>query len=220
MVLVRICPVLCFAAAVFAKADGVDVVFLLDVSETMFRPDSFIASGARLATYELESNDRLAVLSFSSGVKVDSGFTADAGKIDEAFWKATRTLVRSNRARRLYDAVIIAIERFPRADSSNAKRVVAVITNDVDRASVHNSDEVIRKAKERGVAIWAFLIANPYSDPAHVRNGYPRIPYPDAQFAADQLRPIAAETGGKVSIHDMNGYGLRKAIAACKGKDQ
>lgn len=211
---------LCCALTVSGQPGAINVVFLLDVSETMFGPDSFIASGARLATYELESNDRVAVLSFSSGVKVDSGFTADTGKIDEAFWKATRTLVRGNPARRLYDAVITAIEQFPKADSSNAKRVVAIITNDVDRASVHNSDEVIRKAKERGVAIWAFLIANPYSDSAHVRNGYPRIPYPDVQFATDQLRPIAAETGGKASIHDMNGYVLRQAIAACKGKDQ
>jgi uncharacterized protein (DUF58 family) len=220
MMLLRICAALCFAGAVFAKADGVDVVFLLDVSQTMFGPDRFIASGARLATYQLESNDRVAVLSFSSGVKLDSGFTAETGKIDAAFWKATRTLVRSNRARPLYDALITAIEQFPKGDSLHSKRVVAVITNDVDHASVHHSDEVIREAKERAVAIWAFLIANPYSDPAHVRNGYPRIPYPDVQFAADQLRPITAETGGKASIHDMNGYVLRQAIAACKGNGE
>jgi hypothetical protein len=201
---------LCFASAVSAQSDGIDVLLLLDVSETMFGPDRFIASGARLATYELEANDRVAVLSFSSGVKVHLGFTADTAKIDEAFWKATRTLVRSVRARRLYDALITAIEQFPKADSSNAKRVVAIITNDVDHASLHNSGELIREAKERGVAIWSFLIANPYSDPAHVRNGYPRIPYPDVQFAADQLRPIAVETGGKTSIHDMNGYVLRR----------
>jgi uncharacterized protein (DUF58 family) len=196
---------------------GADIVFVLDVSENMLGADSFIARGARLATRELRSNDRVAVMSFSSGVKVHLPFTSDKEKLDDAFRKATRTSFRWTGARRMYDAVLTAINQFPIGSSTRGNKVIAVITNDVDSGSAHRPDELVHEAAARGVSIWAFLIANPYADPTHVQNGYPRIPYPDVQFAADELRTITDRTGGKVSIHDTNGYILRQAIAACKG---
>jgi uncharacterized protein (DUF58 family) len=206
---------LCFGALVSAEpADG-DIVFLVDVSQSMLGTDRFIAQGARLATYELEPNDRVAVMTFSSSAKLHSGLTSDAGKIDEAFRKAIRTTVSGTGGRRVYDAVFAAFDQFPMAGSPNAKRIVAIITNDVDLGSRHTSGEVIEAAAARGVAIWVFLIADPFSDPSRVQ--YPRIPYPDVKFAADQFRPMTMKTGGSVSIRDLNGYILRQAIAACKG---
>jgi hypothetical protein len=63
MTLMRICVIVCLVTGVLAQPDG---VFLVDVSQNMLAADSFIAQGARLATYELGSNDRVAVMSFSS----------------------------------------------------------------------------------------------------------------------------------------------------------
>jgi hypothetical protein len=203
-------------ASCLTPAKGADVALVLDVSQNMVGPGTFLAQGARLATYELGPDDRVAVLSFSSSEKLLLPFTSDVGKIDDAFRKATGTIILRNRNRRLYDAIAAAVQEFPMAHPPDARRAIAVITNDIDLGSKHSVDDIIRDANARDLAVWVFLIANPYPDEAHVQNGHPRIPYPDVQFAAKQLHPIAERTGGKVSIHNMNGYLLREAIAACK----
>jgi hypothetical protein len=61
-----------------------------------------------------------------------------------------------------------------------------------------------------------FLIGNPYANPSDL-DKYVRFPYPDVLLAKEQLRPVTTETGGKVSVYDMNEKVPRKAIAACKG---
>jgi hypothetical protein len=217
MAVSHLCACLCFLAGASAQSDGADIVVLLDVGQNMTAPASFVARGARLAAYELGPTDRIAVMSFSSSTKVQLGLTSNTEKMDEALRKATRTTFRVTAKHPLYDAIREAIDQFPQPPSPKRRSTIVVITNDVDGGSVHTPDELIREAKARGVAIWVFLVANPYPQPGRVQNGYPRIPYPDVQFAADQFRPIAEKTGGNVVIRDMNGYVLRQAIAACKG---
>ena len=119
MAFLRTCCLLWFITGASAQPMGADIVFVLDVSENMLGADSFIARGARLATRELRSNDRVAVMSFSSGVKVHLPFTSDKEKLDDAFRKATRTSFRWTGARRMYDAVLTAINQFPIGSSTS-----------------------------------------------------------------------------------------------------
>ncbi len=218
--LLRICTsLLCFATLAAGKSKPLDILFLLDVSQNMSGPTDFVIAGARLATFELGQSDRVAVVTFSSGPKTRVGFTGDGQKIEKAFGNANRTVVRLSGKVRLYDALCAAIDQFPAMPDPNRKRVIAVITNDVDRGSTRGPTDVIREAKTRGVAIWGFLIASPYARRFQQKNGHPGVPYPDVHAAAQQLEPVAGATGGKVSIRDPNGYVLREAIAACKGEE-
>ncbi len=203
------------------QSGGMELVILLDVSEDMSLPATFIGEGAHLATLELGANDKVAVMSFASSVKPISGFTADTRRIEEAFKKATQTMIRPRATRRLYDAVFAAVEQFQIPSSASTKRIIAIITNGVDRGSIHTPDEVVQAATERRIAIWAVLIASPYpADLSEMRSGRPGIPYPDVKFAARELHPMTAKTHGRVTIRDLNGYVLRQTIAICKGEDE
>ncbi len=217
----RTCVLLPFLACLaFGNSDPpLDILFMLDVSQNMADPAAFVTAGARLATFELSPNDRVAVMSFSSGAKLQAGFTSDAGEIGKALTRSTRTIVRRSGKRCLYDALTLALEQFPAKLDPSRRRVVAVITNDVDQGSTRAPADIIRDAGAKGVAVWGFLMASPYPDRFQQKNGYPGTRYPDVQFAAKQLQPLAKETGGKVVIRDTNGYVLRYAIAACKGEE-
>lgn len=196
-----------------------DIVFLVDVSQNMADPSAFAVAGARLATFELGPNDRVAVMSFSSGTKAQTGFTSDAGEIEKAFGKCARTIIRRPGKLCLYDALAVAIEQFPAEPDRSRKRVIAVISNDVDRGSKRGSAEVVREAQAKGVALWGFLMASPFPEPFQRKDGYSGVPYPNVHFAAAQFEPIATATGGKAVIRDTNGYVLRYAITACKGEE-
>jgi hypothetical protein len=136
-----------------------DILFLIDVSENMSRPADFVIAGARLATFEFRPGDRVAVVSYSSKAKTQTGFTRDAQEIEKALGKSHAGLVRLSSKAHLYDALFSSIEKFPSTPDLNRKRVIAVITNDVDHASAREPAEIIREARGRDVAVWVFLIA-------------------------------------------------------------
>ena len=200
------------------RTDALEIAFVLDVSPGMMRHQAFIAEGARLATSELSSADKVAVMTFSSGIRLISGFSDNTREINRAFRSAIRSSIDRPGKRRLYDAVSNALEQFPIAARENTRRAIAIITNDLDNGSTHQPSDLIREANARGIHLWVFLIDNPYPNATTRQNtGVPAIPYPDVHFAADQLRPIAAGTGGEAVIRELNGYVLRQALAACKG---
>lgn len=207
---------LILGAAIAANAETpLDLIFVLDVSQNMLEPGRFVVAGAHLATFELNADDRVTVMSAGPDVEWHSGPTSDSGEIERAFQRAQPRTFGSRGKARLYDAAWRAIERFPAAQGKR-RRFVILITNDADRGSNHAADELTRESKAKGVVIQAFLIRNQHLDPSRHNTGYQRMPYPDLQSAAEQLRSVTNPTGGTVSVVDMNGYVLRQAIAACK----
>lgn len=201
-------------AVLFARP--LDIVFLLDVGDTMIRPAEFVVAGARLATYEFQNDDQVAVLSYSSGVKVRSGFTNDASRIERAFHNCIRTRITRGGRSGLHNALLTAIGHFSERPDASRERVIAVITNDNGMSSSNVAREVIVKAKAKRIAVSFFLVASPFTDSGAARWNVRRVPYPDVHLAARQLAPLASETGGNVFIKDPNGYVLRQIVEACR----
>ena len=203
-----------------AQSDHLEVVLVLDTGQNMIEPDRFITQGASPGIHELGSSDRAAVITFASGIKLNLELSNNSREISRAVGGAARTSVARPGKQRLYDAIFMAIQQFPATAEAGTKRVVAVITNDVDRGSTHGPSELIREAKTKGVAIWVFLIGNPYPNQLRQGNGYPTIPYPDVNLARNELRPVALATGGDAFVKELNGYVLRQVIVACKGENR
>lgn len=65
-----------------AYTGALDIIFLLDISPDMIEPERRIAAGARLATYELSSDDRVALITFSSRAKTILPFTSDPRQVN------------------------------------------------------------------------------------------------------------------------------------------
>ena len=192
-----------------------DLVLVVDVSRNMSKPANLIREGAHLAVYELDSGDRVSVITYGSKAKVLSGLTSDKGRIENTLRQVKQPLIQWSRDRRLYDAILEAFRQLTPGSAPDHIRMVGLITNDIDRGSIHDMDDIVEGARSKGIAVWVFLIANPYANPAMFDN-YMTFKYPDVRRAEERLRPLAAETGGVLSVLEMNGYILRKAFAACK----
>ena len=199
-----------------AQTARFDIVLVLDTGQNMIEADRFITEGARLAVHELGSSGRAAVITFASGIKLNLGFSDNSREISQAVGRAIRTSVARPGKQRLYDAIFMAIQQFPATPELGTKRVVAVLTNDVDRGSTHGPSELMQEAKSKGVAIRVFLVGNPYPNQLRQGNGYPTIPYPDVNFAQKELRPLALATGGEALVKELDGYVLRQVIMACR----
>ena len=150
-----------FATLAAAQADHLEMALVLDTGQHMIAPDRFITEGAHLAIRELESNDRVTVITFASGVKVNLPFSSNPQEISRAIGGAARTSLVWPGKQRLYDAIFVALQQFPETAEAGVKRVVAVITNDVDLGSKHEPSELIRDGKAKGVALWVFLMGDP-----------------------------------------------------------
>lgn len=207
----------CNLAGLFARP--LDIVFLLDASDAMIHPAEFVVAGARLATYEFQDDDQVAVVSYSSGVKVRSGFTSDASRIERAFHSCIRTRITRGGQSGLYQALLTAIGLFSNRADPSRDRVIAVITNDNGLSAKNVVRDVISEARAKQAVISFFLVASPFSDVGTARWNLPRVPYPDIHLAAQQLERLASETGGKIYIKDPNGYVLRQIIEVCRGEE-
>jgi uncharacterized protein (DUF58 family) len=196
-----------------------DIVFLLDVGEPMRDSAEFVVAGARLAAFELRNNDRVAIVSYSSGAKVRTGLTNDTSRMERAFQSCIRTRTTGIGQSKLHDALLKSIGEFKEKLAPDRNRVIAVITNDSGDDRDGMARDLIAKAKDKGVAIWFFLIASPFSEPGGQGWRLSRIPYPDVHAAAQRLTPLASETGGTVSVKDPNGYVLRQIVEVCRGKE-
>lgn len=208
---------ICLAAMAATQTEAIDLVLILDVGQNMAEPIKLIREGVHLATYEIGAEDKISVMSFCSEIKILSPFTVNTKQVEGAFTKAKPPILRMSGKRLLYDAIFDGIQQFLPMANLNRNRAVAVITNDVDRGSSHQPQELIEEARSKNIIIWMFLIGNPYANPSDF-DKYVRVPYPDVVLAKEQLGPLATKTGGKISVYVMDKNVLKKAIAACKGR--
>jgi len=195
----------------------VDIVFVLNVNRSMADPNRFVGAGAHLATLQFTEMDRAAVLTVASGIKWRSGLTGDRMVMERALQEALRAIAERQDRLRIYDAIWIAVNSM--VATEGRRRCVILISNDADRGSSHSSDEVVRELRAKNVSLNALLIRGPHVDPSQVRNGMRGIPYPDVQAAARELRAITEDTGGSVSIVDMNGYVLLEGVEMCRNQE-
>jgi VWFA-related protein len=206
-----------FAIPSRAQTYKLDLVLILDVSNNMAGQQEIIKEGAHLATYELSAGDRFAIMSYSNKAKILSDFKEDPALIEEALQKVNPPFFKNSDLQCLNDAIFEAIKQFPQKPEPERKRVVGIITNNVDRGSTHTNAELIAAAKAKNITVWIFLVQNPKSTSSKLSSAQKRNSYPNVRFAEEQLEPFAEETGGGARVVEANGYTLRKAFAVCKG---
>ena len=190
-----------------------DLVFLLDVSSGMEEAERFIVAGAHLATFQLASADRIALITVGSTIRSRLVLTNQKDPIEQAFRTAIPLFVGGRRPPRLYDGVWGALRALG-ATGKDRKSFIIVITNQGDRGSAHALEELIEKARDQQVTIEAFLVRD--ARPGVSRLGWPTDTAPsDLEAAVRTWRAVVSPTGGTVSVVDVDGYILRKAVAIC-----
>ena len=136
------------------------VVFALDISGSLKPEETVTLREAAMKFTELMRGDSVfAALAFNYDVKILQNFTSDPRKLERAFAKA----VRFEGSTRIYDAIdrsITMLDRqAPRARKNRpVRRVVIVISDGFDSASVIDRQELARRANAAGVTVYSITL--------------------------------------------------------------
>jgi VWFA-related protein len=136
------------------------VVFTLDASGSL-KPEEIttLREAAKKFTELMKGESVFAALAFNYKVKLLQDFTADPKKLVRAF----ENLDRFEGSTRVYDAIDRAItmldRKAPRARKNRpVRRVVVVISDGFDSASVIDRKELVRRANGAGVTVYSVTL--------------------------------------------------------------
>lgn len=136
------------------------VVFALDLSGSL-RPEetSTLRDAALKFTTLMKGDSVFAAMAFNYDVKILQGFTEDPRKIEQAFAK----IQRFEGSTRIYDALDRAITLLARnapqiRKGRQVRRVIVVITDGFDSASIIDRRELIRRANLAGVTVYSMTL--------------------------------------------------------------
>lgn len=166
------------------------MVFALDFSGSLKPEETVVLREAAMKFTELLQGESVfAALAFNYQVKILQDFTNDARKLERAFTKVGRY----EGSTRIYDAIDRAItmldKRAPRARKNRpVRRVIIVISDGFDSASVIDRRELARRANEAGVTVYSITLPSYMLSPTRSSE---RVITP-----LDATRVVAA-TGGR-----------------------
>ncbi len=136
------------------------VVFALDLSGSL-RPDemSTLRQASMKFTELMKGDSVFAALSFNHKVKIVQDFTHSPEKIERAFAKMNKF----EGSTRIYDAIDRAVTMLDRnaprlRKGRPVRRVVIVISDGFDSASIIDRREMIRRANDAGVTVYSITL--------------------------------------------------------------
>ncbi|MEP7272419.1 MAG: VWA domain-containing protein [Acidobacteriota bacterium] len=183
------------------------VVFALDLSGSLRTDEMTTLHQAALKFTELMKGDAVfAALTFNYEIKIIQGFTDDPRRIERAFSKPGD----SGGSTRIYDALDRAITMLARQAPKqrrgrSLRRVVMVISDGFDSASVIDKRELIRRAQAAEVTVYSVTLPSYMLSPT--RSGE-RVITP-----LDAMRIVSA-TGGRDFSADLADFTpIFKALA-------
>jgi VWFA-related protein len=183
------------------------VVFALDISGSLKPEETIMLREAAMKFTELMQGDSVfAALTFNYNVKVLQNFTNDRRKLERAFVKAHRF----EGSTRIYDAIDRAVKMLDRDAPRTRKnrpvrRVVIIISDGFDSASIIDRQELARRANTAGVTVYSITLPSYMLSPT--RSGE-RVITP-----LDATRVVAA-TGGRDFTADASDFTpIFKALA-------
>jgi VWFA-related protein len=183
------------------------VVFALDTSGSL-RPDetATLRDAALRFTSLMKGESVFAAMVFNYNVKILQGFTEDPHKIEQAFAK----LERFEGSTRIYDALDRAVTMLERSAPRTRKgrpvrRVIVVITDGFDSASIIDRRELIRRANLAGVTVYSMTL------PSYVLSATPSH---DRVITPLDAAGVVFKTGGRDFAADTRDFTpIFKALA-------
>jgi len=183
------------------------VVFALDMSGSLKPEEAVMLREAAMKFTDLMSGDSVfAALAFNYNVKILQSFTDDPRKLEKSLSKADHF----EGSTRIYDAVDRAItmlnRQAPRTRKNRpVRRVVIVISDGFDSASIIDRQELIRRANLAGVTVFSITLPSYILSPTQSSE---RVITP-----LDATRVVASTGGRDFSANAQDFTPIFKALA-------
>ncbi|MGA7238157.1 MAG: VWA domain-containing protein [Bryobacteraceae bacterium] len=182
------------------EEEPLDIILLFDISESMGPSIQKVASSARLAMSELRQGDRVAVMSFNTGVWTEAPFTADLDSLGARIVQRIRE-TRFAGGTYILSAVDQAAKYLLHQPAAHRRRAVLIFTDDegygstspkVPTRDLWDADAVLSGLiipADRGVAPFALTVSGD-----------------------DYVEKVAGETGGEVVKAEPPGPAFRDML--------
>lgn len=182
------------------EEEPLDIVLLFDISESMGPSIQKVASSARMAMAELRKGDRVAVMSFNTGVWMEAPFSSDLDSL------ATRLAQRIRQTRfaggtYILSAVDRAAKYLQMQPAAHRRRAVLIFTDDEGYGST--SPKVPTRDLWDADAVLCGLIIPPDRGVA---------PFALTVSGDDYVEKVAEQTGGETVKADSPGPAFRDML--------
>jgi len=147
-------PVLHFSAG----EQALDLILLFDISGSMQAVVEAVAAAARQSLQELRAGDRVAVMVFNTQTREVAGFTEDLDAVQKTIEDDVLHL-RFGGGTRIQDAVDDAALRFMREKSSQRRRAVLIITDNMG-VRTRREQSVVRDFWEADAMLSGLIVSN------------------------------------------------------------
>ena len=172
------------------EPDPLDLLLLLDVSGSMHKSLTELASTARAALRSLGSGDRVAVMLFARGSAVRQPFTMDFAAVEREIRTAVDTTDLGTGT--AINAAIVAAASFMGRQSSSGRRAILIVTDNLSLNYRIPDEDVIRALYAADTTLNAILIGK-QQHPAAPRPGQ----YFNTDFTPSDVFKLADQTGGE-----------------------
>jgi len=146
-------------------SEPIGIALAIDTSGSMKGVPLSDASGAAsFFVNEMRNIDKIAVVGFSDGVIVHSDFTSDHRKLRDSI-----SGIEARGETALFDGIYEACELF-RSGYNIKHKYLIVLSDGMDTASSHTSEEVIDIALKEDLAVYSVALLSPEFNPESIKN--------------------------------------------------
>jgi VWFA-related protein len=177
-----------------------DVILLFDISSSMGPSIRRVANSAQLAMSELRHGDRVAVMSFNTGVWLEAPFNDDLSAVANFLLQGIRN-THFGGGTYILDGVDEAAKYFQSQTGAERRRAVLAFTDD-DGHGFKSQKSVTRDLWEVDAILSGLIIGTPSIAAAG----------PHLTGSDDYIEDVAAQTGGDVVRADAPGQAFRQML--------
>jgi VWFA-related protein len=181
--------------------EPLDIILLFDISSSMGPSIRKVANSARLAMSELRQGDRVAIVSFNTGVWLEAPFNDDLNAVANFLLDGIRN-TRFGGGTYILDGVDEAAKYLQRQPDAQRRRAVLAFTDD-EGHGFKSQKSVTRDLWEADAILCGLIVGS---------SSIIQIAGPHLTGGDDYIEDVAAQTGGDVVRADPPGPAFRQML--------
>jgi len=184
-----------------SEAEPLDLLLLLDVSNSMTRSLSAMAGKTREALSQLHSGDRVALMLFSTRSEVIQPLTEDFHQIQTQILGSIYK--QSLGSGTLVNEALVMAAHYLQSEPPRGRRAILIVTDNQSARAAATNDQVLRALSDANITLNAL-----------VTNGSPvtTARYTDPAGKAPDVLQYTSKTGGEVLTGDSPAASFRKIV--------
>ncbi|MEO8126858.1 MAG: VWA domain-containing protein [Bryobacteraceae bacterium] len=187
-----------------SEVEPLDLLLLLDVSNSMTRSLSAMAGKTREALAQLHTGDRVALMLFSTRAEVTQPLTDDFHQLQTQILGSIYK--QSLGSGTLVNEALVMAAHYLQSEAPRGRRSILIVTDNQSARAAATSEQVLRALSDANTTLNALVTGGPPVPPA----APPR--YTDPSNKAPDVLEYVSRTGGEVLTGDSPAASFRKIV--------